>query len=78
VAVRGCEQLDGVGVGLDGPAALVLGLQGAPEASVEGRRYSRGSWWPGATGGVDDIVALIIVALIRVWCRDWLTAACSG
>jgi hypothetical protein len=29
------EEPDGVGVGLDGPWALVLGLQGAAEASVE-------------------------------------------
>jgi hypothetical protein len=32
----GGEQPDGVGVGLDGPGALVLGFQGAAEASVEG------------------------------------------
>jgi hypothetical protein len=31
----GGEQPDGVGVGLDGPWTLVLGLQGAPEAPVE-------------------------------------------
>jgi hypothetical protein len=31
----GREEPDGVGVGLDGPGALVLGLQGAPEASVK-------------------------------------------
>ena len=34
----GGEQPDGVGVGLDGPGALVLGLQGAPEAAVRTRR----------------------------------------
>jgi hypothetical protein len=32
----GGEQPDGVGVGLDGPGALVLGFQSASEASVEG------------------------------------------
>jgi hypothetical protein len=31
----GGQQPDGVGVGLDGPGALVLGLQGAPEAPVQ-------------------------------------------
>jgi hypothetical protein len=31
----GGEQPDRVGVGLDGPGALVLGLQGAPEAPVQ-------------------------------------------
>jgi hypothetical protein len=31
----GGEKADGVGVGLDGSGALVLGLQGAPEAPVE-------------------------------------------
>jgi hypothetical protein len=34
LAVEG-EEPDGVGVGLDGPGALVLGFQGASEASVE-------------------------------------------
>jgi hypothetical protein len=34
LAVAG-EEPDGVGVGLDRPRALVLGLQGAPEAAVE-------------------------------------------
>jgi hypothetical protein len=32
----GGEEPDGVGVGLDGPGALVLGFQSAAEASVEG------------------------------------------
>jgi hypothetical protein len=32
----GGEEADGVGVGLDGPGALVLGFQRASEASVEG------------------------------------------
>jgi hypothetical protein len=35
LAVEG-EEPDGVGVGLDGPGALVLGFQSASEASVEG------------------------------------------
>jgi hypothetical protein len=33
----GGQQPDGVGVGLDGPGALVLGFQGAAEAAVEGQ-----------------------------------------
>ena len=36
LAVEG-EEPDGVGVGLDGPGALVLGFQSAAEASVEGQ-----------------------------------------
>jgi hypothetical protein len=32
---EGGEEPDGVGVGLDRPGALVLGLQGAPETAVE-------------------------------------------
>jgi hypothetical protein len=35
LAVEG-EEPDGVGIGLDGPGALVLGFQSASEASVEG------------------------------------------
>ena len=38
----GGEQPDGVGVGLDGPGALVLGLQGAPKASVEDQEVTAG------------------------------------
>jgi hypothetical protein len=38
LAVAG-EEPDGVGVGLDGPGALVLGFQRASEASIEGRRH---------------------------------------
>jgi hypothetical protein len=33
---EGGQEPDGVGVGLDGPGALVLGFQSASEASVEG------------------------------------------
>jgi hypothetical protein len=42
LAVAG-EEPDGVGVGLDGPGALVLGLQGAPEARLRARRCPRGN-----------------------------------
>ena len=38
----GGEQPDGVGVGLDGPGTLVLGLQRAPEAPVEDQQVA--SW----------------------------------
>ena len=38
----GSQQPDGVGVGLDGPGTLVLGLQGAPEAPVEDQEVA--SW----------------------------------
>jgi hypothetical protein len=48
LAVAG-EQPDGVGVGLDGPGALVLGLQGAPEASVEDQEVT--AWQLTAGGG---------------------------
>jgi hypothetical protein len=41
LAVAG-EEPDGVGVGLDRPRALVLGLQGAPEAAVEDQEVT--SW----------------------------------
>jgi hypothetical protein len=37
----GGEKADGVGVGLDGSGALVLGLQGAPEAPVENQGDAR-------------------------------------
>jgi hypothetical protein len=37
------EEPDGVGVGLDGPGALVLGLRGAPEARLRARRCPRGN-----------------------------------
>jgi hypothetical protein len=40
----GGEQPDGVGVGLDGPGALVLGLQGAPEAPVQDQQMT--AWQP--------------------------------
>jgi len=36
IAVEG-EEPDGVGVGLDGPGALVLSFQCASEASVQGQ-----------------------------------------
>jgi hypothetical protein len=36
----GGEQPDGVGVGLHGPGALVLGLQGASEAAVENQEVA--------------------------------------
>jgi hypothetical protein len=39
LAVAG-QQPDGVGVGLNGPGALVLGLQGAPEAPVEDQQMT--------------------------------------
>jgi hypothetical protein len=45
----GGEEPDGVGVGLDGPGALVLGLQGAPEAPVEGQEMA--AWQLPARGG---------------------------
>jgi hypothetical protein len=38
----GGEQPDGVGVGLDGAGALVLGLQGAAEAAVEDQEMPAG------------------------------------
>jgi hypothetical protein len=44
----GGEQPDGVGVGLDGPGALVLGLQGAPEAPVEDQEVAA---WQLPVGG---------------------------
>jgi hypothetical protein len=69
----GGEQPDGVGVGLDGPGALVLGLQGAPKASVEDQELT--AWQLVAGGGRSR---MDIVALIRVWWSGWLGAACSG
>ena len=44
----GGQQPDCVGVGLDGPGALVLGLQGAPEAAVEDQQVA--SWQPPVGG----------------------------
>jgi hypothetical protein len=55
----GGEQPDGVGVGLDGVGALVLGLQGAPEAPVEDQEVAAGQLAAGATGWAWDIVSLI-------------------
>jgi hypothetical protein len=72
VAVGG-EQPDGVGVGLDRPRALVLGLQGAPEAPVEDQKMPSGSCRPAGTGWAYDIGPLI-----RVWWSGWLGAACSA
>ena len=69
----GGQQPDGVGVGLDGPGALVLGLQGAAEASVKDQEVTAGSCQSTGDGWVDDIVSLI-----RVWWSGWLRAACSG
>ena len=72
LAVDG-EQPDGVGVGLDGPWALVLGLQGAAELRLRTRRCPRGSCRSEDAGWVDDIIPLI-----RVWWSGWLRTACSG
>jgi hypothetical protein len=58
----GGEEPDGVGVGLDGLRALVLGLQGAPKAPVEDQEVTRGSWRLAPDGWVDDMVPLV-----RVW-----------
>ena len=44
------EEPDGVGVGLDGPRALVLGLQRASEAAVEGQEVPRGNEPPMGVG----------------------------
>ena len=44
----GGEEPNGVGVGLDGPGALVLGLQGAPEAPVESQEVTT---WQLPVGG---------------------------
>jgi hypothetical protein len=72
LAVTG-QQPDGVGVGLDGPGALVLGFQGAPEAPVEDQEVA--SWQLSVdgyrSGGRHR-------SLIRVWWSGWLRAACSG
>ena len=43
MAVAGQEP-DGVGVGLDGPGALVLRLQDAPEAPVEDQKVTVLTW----------------------------------
>jgi hypothetical protein len=69
----GGQQPDGVGVGLDGPWALVLGLQGAPEAAVEDQEVAAWQLTVGGARRVNDIVPLT-----RVWWSGWLTAACSG
>ena len=69
----GGEQPDGVGVGLDGPGALVLGLQGMPEAAVEDQEVASRQLPSAGTGRVDDIVSLI-----RVSWSGWLTAAYFG
>jgi hypothetical protein len=47
LAVAG-KQPDGVGVGLDGPGALVLSLQAAPEAPVEDQEVTA---WQLPVGG---------------------------
>ena len=66
LAVAG-EEPDGVGVGLDGPRALVLGLQGAPEAPVEDQKMPAWRLTTGqGTGSAYDIVPLI-----RVWWSGW-------
>jgi hypothetical protein len=41
LAVAG-EEPDGVGVGLDGPGALVFGLQGPPETPVQDQEMTAG------------------------------------
>ena len=69
----GGQQPDGVGVGLDGAGALVLGLQGAPEAPVENQEMP--AWQLTAQGrGLGGLHP----SLIRVWWSGWLTTACSG
>jgi hypothetical protein len=72
LAVAG-EEPDGVGVGLDGPRALVLGLQGAPEAAVEDQEVTAGQLAVGARRWRGRHRSLI-----RVWWSGWLAAACSG
>ena len=67
----GGQQSDGVGIGLDGPGALVLGLQGAAEASVEARRCPRGNGPPTGAGCASAICS----SHIRVSWSGWLTAA---
>jgi hypothetical protein len=53
VLAVGGQKPDSVGVGLDGPWALVLGLQGAPKAPVEDQEVAsrqlsvRGYWLGG-------------------------------
>ena len=63
----GGEEPDGVIVGLDGPRALVLGIQGAPEAPVENQKMitSQLTADGGRLGGR-------IVPLTRVWWSGWL------
>jgi hypothetical protein len=55
----GGEESDGVGVGLDRPGALVLGLHRAPKAPIEDQDMARGSWRPDPAGCGWDIVPLI-------------------
>jgi hypothetical protein len=67
------EEPDGVGVGLDGPWALVLGFQGASEASVEGQEVpSRQRTAHGCGLWVRH------GPHIRLSWSGWLPAACSG
>ena len=46
----GGEEPDGVGVGLDGAGALVLGFQRAAEAAVEDQEVPSGQLPPGRYG----------------------------
>jgi hypothetical protein len=67
------EEPDGVGVGLDGPGALVLGFQGPPKAPVQDQEMAP---WQMPVAGYG--VSRRHRSLIRVWWSGWLTAACSG
>jgi len=63
----GGEESDGVGVGLDGAGALVLGLQGAAEAAVEDQEVTAGQ----LTAGGGRLRAGH-GSLTRVWWSGWL------
>jgi hypothetical protein len=69
----GGDEPDGVGVGLDGPGALVLGLQGAPEAPVEDQEVDSWQLTVGGRRRVNDIVPSL-----RVCWSGWLRTTCSG
>jgi site-specific recombinase XerD len=71
LAVEG-EEPNGVGVGFDGPGALVLGFQRATEASVEGQEMAPRQAARRSALGVRHLPSL------RVSWSGWLGAACSA
>jgi hypothetical protein len=72
LAVEG-EEPDGVGVGLDGPGALVLGFRARRKLRLRASRCPLGNGPPTGAGCASGMFPHI-----RVSWSGWLSAACSG